>query len=163
MQAFISVLLQMFLGISHRWRPICLFRKDIFCTTTIVEGVNTDAQNMSILSASKGSKKLTPFDIKNIKGRAGRYYHCFVVRVFYMSKELSEIENSDSLSLDFITYSDNGLSVIGIDNADVDDLTVTNKHRKELRESETRTFLLPQDVFLTEQYQKKTKKSSFVS
>lgn len=153
----------MFLGISHRWRPICLFRKDIFCTTTIVEGVNTDAQNMSILSASKGSKKLTPFDIKNIKGRAGRYYHCFVVRVFYMSKELSEIENSDSLSLDFITYSDNGLSVIGIDNADVDDLTVTNKHRKELRESETRTFLLPQDVFLTEQYQKKTKKSSFVS
>lgn len=153
----------MFLGISHRWRPICLFRKDIFCTSTIVEGVNTDAQNMSILSASKGSKKLTPFDIKNIKGRAGRYYHCFVVRVFYMSKELSEIENSDSLSLDFITYSDNGLSVIGIDNADVDDLTVTNKHRKELRESETRTFLLPQDVFLTEQYQKKTKKSSFVS
>ena len=67
------------------------------------------------------------------------------------------------MSLDFITYSDNGLSVIGIDNADVDDLTVTNKHRKELRESETRTFLLPQDVFLTEQYQKKTKKSSFVS
>lgn len=153
----------MFLGISHRWRPICLFRKDIFCTSTIVEGVNTDAQNMIILSASKGSKKLTPFDIKNIKGRAGRYYHCFVVRVFYMSKELSEIENSDSLSLDFITYSDNGLSVIGIDNADVDDLTVTNKHRKEFRESETRTFLLTQDVFLTEQYQKKTKKSSFVS
>ncbi len=46
----------------------------LFCTSTIVEGVNTDAQNMIILNASKGSKKLTPFDIKNIKGRAGRYY-----------------------------------------------------------------------------------------
>lgn len=48
----------------------------LFCTSTIVEGVNTDAQNMIILNASKGSKKLTPFDIKNIKGRAGRYYVC---------------------------------------------------------------------------------------
>lgn len=56
----------------------------MFCTSTIVEGVNTDAQNMIILNASKGGEKLTPFDIKNIKGRAGRYYHCFVGRVFYM-------------------------------------------------------------------------------
>ena len=60
----------------------------LFCTSTIVEGVNTDAQNMIILNPSKGRKKLTPFDIKNIKGRAGRYYHCFIGRVFYMNKEL---------------------------------------------------------------------------
>lgn len=119
----------------------------LFCTSTIVEGVNTDAQNMIILNASKGSKKLTPFDIKNIKGRAGRYYHCFVGRVFYMSKELSEIESSESLSLNFITYSDNELSVIDIDNADIVDLTDTNRQRKESREAATQTFLLPQDVF----------------
>lgn len=40
----------------------------LFCTSTIVEGVNTDAKNMIILNASKGREKLTPFDIKNIKG-----------------------------------------------------------------------------------------------
>ena len=120
----------------------------LFCTSTIVEGVNTDAQNMIILNASKGSKKLTPFDIKNIKGRAGRYYHCFIGRVFYMTKELQEIENSDSLALDFITYSDNELSVIDLDNAEAEDLTTKNAQRKAAREAVTQEFILPQDIFL---------------
>ena len=124
----------------------------LFCTSTIVEGVNTDAQNMIILNASKGSKKLTPFDIKNIKGRAGRYYHCFIGRVFYMSKELQEIENSDSLALDFITYSDNELSVIDLDNAETEDLTNINAQRKAVREAKTQKYILPQEIF----YQNRT-------
>ena len=95
----------------------------LFCTSTIVEGVNTNAQNVIILNASKGQEKLTPFDIKNIKGRAGRYYHCFVGRVFYMSKELESIESSNSYTLDFITYSNKSLSTIDLDNALLDDLT----------------------------------------
>ncbi len=119
----------------------------LFCTSTIVEGVNTDAQNMIILNTSKGSKKLTPFDIKNIKGRAGRYYHCFIGRVFYMSKELQEIENSDSLSLNFVTYSDHELSVIDLDNADSGDLTSINVQRKKDREQEISGFILPENVF----------------
>lgn len=119
----------------------------LFCTSTIVEGVNTDAQNMIILNTSKGSKKLTPFDIKNIKGRAGRYYHCFVGRVFYMTKELEEIENSDALALNFVTYSNNVLGSIDIDNADVEDLTVSNVQRKLEREEATKGFLLPEEIF----------------
>ncbi len=54
----------------------------LFCTSTIVEGVNTSAKNMVILNDKKGSEPLTPFDIKNIKGRAGRYYHSFIGRIF---------------------------------------------------------------------------------
>ena len=106
-----------------------------------------DAQNMIILNASKGSKKLTPFDIKNIKGRAGRYYHCFIGRVFYMTKELQEIEDSDSLALNFVTYSDNELSVIDLDNAEIEDLTSINAQRKTAREAVTQQFALPQEVF----------------
>lgn len=120
----------------------------LFCTSTIVEGVNTDAQNMIILNPTKGSKRLTPFDIKNIKGRAGRYYHCFIGRVFYMSKELQEIENSDSLSLNFVTYSDHKLSVIDLDNADCEDLTSINVQWKKDREKEVSEFVLPENVFL---------------
>ncbi len=120
----------------------------LFCTSTIVEGVNTDARNIIILNTSKGSKKLTPFDIKNIKGRAGRYYHCFIGRVFYMSKELQEIENSDSLSLNFVTYSDHELSVIDLDNADGGDLTPINVQRKKEREQNISSFILPENVFL---------------
>ena len=119
----------------------------LFCTSTIVEGVNTDAKNMIILNTSKGRKKLSAFDIKNIKGRAGRYHHCFVGRVFYMSKELQEIENSDSLSLNFVTYSDAALGVIDLDNAEASDLTPRNTARKEARVRETRNYLLPEEVF----------------
>ena len=103
---------------------------------------------MIILNASKGSKKLTPFDIKNIKGRAGRYYHCFIGRVFYMTKELQEIEDSDSMTLNFVTYSDNELSVIDLDNAEIEDLTSINAQRKTERETVTQQFVLPQEVLL---------------
>ena len=120
----------------------------LFCTSTIVEGVNTDAKNMVILNPSKGRKKLSPFDIKNIKGRSGRYHHCFVGRVFYMSKELQQIEESDSLSLNFVTYSDVELGSIDLDNATLDDLTQDNATRKKERDNKTRHFLLPEDVFL---------------
>lgn len=120
----------------------------LFCTSTIVEGVNTDAKNMIIINASKGNKKLSPFDIKNIKGRAGRYHHCFVGRVFYMSKELQEIEESDSLSLNFVTYSDVALGVIDLDNSDSSDLISINVARKAEREQITNNFLLPEEVFI---------------
>lgn len=120
----------------------------LFCTSTIVEGVNTDAQNMIILNSSKGNKKLTPFDIKNIKGRAGRYYHCFVGRVFYVHRELKKIESSNSMSLDFATYSDKTLSSIDMDNADIDDLTAHNAQRKQERDNRTSTYLLPHSVFI---------------
>lgn len=120
----------------------------LFCTSTIVEGVNTDAQNMIILNPSKGTNKLTPFDIKNIKGRAGRYYHCFVGRVFYMHKDLEDIEKSDSLSLDFITYSSKALNVIDLDNADIEDLVSNNKDEKNAREKYIRDYIVPNDVFI---------------
>lgn len=120
----------------------------LFCTSTIVEGVNTDAQNMVILNASKGRNKLTPFDIKNIKGRAGRYYHCFVGRVFYMQKELEIIENSDLLRLDFITYSNKDLNVIDLDNTEIQDLTSYNKQVKNAREEYVKSCFIPNDVFI---------------
>lgn len=120
----------------------------LFCTSTIVEGVNTDAQNMIILNASKGRNKLTPFDIKNIKGRAGRYYHCFIGRVFYMTRELERIEMSESFSLDFVTYSDKELGVIDLDNADIQDLTQSNQSRKTSRSHEIDKFIVPREVFI---------------
>lgn len=120
----------------------------LFCTSTIVEGVNTDAKNMIILNASKGTKRLSAFDIKNIKGRAGRYHHSFVGRVYYVSRDLAKIEESDALILDFATYSDTPLGPIDIDNAEYDDLTSINADRKAVRDKETANYMLPYDVFI---------------
>lgn len=120
----------------------------LFCTSTIVEGINTDAQNMIIMNASKGNEKLTPFDIKNIKGRAGRYYHCFIGRVFYMHRELFDIENSEDLSLNFATFSDSELGEIDLDNAEIVDLMPQNQEAKQIREQNLRNYDLPYEVFI---------------
>lgn len=76
-------------------------------------------------------------------------YHCFIGRVFYMTKELQEIEDSDSMTLNFVTYSDNELSVIDLDNAEIEDLTSINAQRKTERETVTQQFVLPQEALET--------------
>src|SRR5690606_6363361 len=45
----------------------------LFCTTTIIEGVNTSAKNIIFFDGTKGlNTKIDYFDYSNIKGRAGR-------------------------------------------------------------------------------------------
>lgn len=50
----------------------------IFCTSTIIEGVNTSAKNVIILDGEKGSKSIDFFDYNNIKGRSGRLMEHYV-------------------------------------------------------------------------------------
>lgn len=119
----------------------------LFCTSTIVEGVNTNAKNMVVLNHTKGGDPLTTFDFKNIIGRAGRYYHNFVGRYFLVDKELKKFENAEDLSLDFVTYNTVELNAIDIDNADMNDLTGQNKRIKMNRIEKHKEFLLPESVF----------------
>lgn len=55
----------------------------LFCTTTIIEGVNTSAKNIIYYDKTKGNQ--TPidfFDYSNIKGRAGRMMVHFVGKIY---------------------------------------------------------------------------------
>lgn len=57
--------------------------KTLFCTATIIEGVNTTAKNVVFFDHKKGRN--TPidfFDYSNIKGRAGRLMEHYVGRIF---------------------------------------------------------------------------------
>jgi len=55
----------------------------LFCTTTIIEGVNTSAKNIVYFDSTKGKRKLIDyFDYSNIKGRSGRLMVHFVGRIF---------------------------------------------------------------------------------
>lgn len=57
--------------------------KYIFCTTTIIEGVNTSAKNVVIFDSTKGrTVKLDFFDHSNIKGRSGRMMIHYVGKVY---------------------------------------------------------------------------------
>lgn len=54
----------------------------IFCTSTIIEGVNTNAKNVIIFDGKKGSKEIDFFDYSNIKGRSGRLMEHYLGNVY---------------------------------------------------------------------------------
>jgi len=59
----------------------------LFCTTTIIEGVNTSAKNVVYFSKTKGrNKPIDYFDYCNIKGRSGRMMVHYVGRIFNLNK-----------------------------------------------------------------------------
>lgn len=69
--------------------------KYLFCTSTIIEGVNTSAKNVIIYNNWRGKpkNKIDYFDYKNIKGRSGRMFKHYigVLYNFYPSIEEQEI------------------------------------------------------------------------
>lgn len=54
----------------------------IFCTSTIIEGVNTSAKNVVIYDEKKGSNGIDYFDYSNICGRSGRMMEHYIGNVY---------------------------------------------------------------------------------
>jgi hypothetical protein len=55
----------------------------VFCTSTIIEGVNTNAKNVIYFDQRKGKDKaIDYFDYANIRGRAGRLMEHYIGRVY---------------------------------------------------------------------------------
>src|SRR5690606_41825818 len=44
----------------------------LFCTTTLMQGVNLPAKNIIIWNPKVGDEKLSGYDYTNLRGRAGR-------------------------------------------------------------------------------------------
>lgn len=68
----------------------------IFCTSTIIEGVNTSAKNVVILDDKKGDKDIDFFDYSNIRGRAGRMMKHYVGNVY----SFAHIPQKQTVSID---------------------------------------------------------------
>lgn len=56
--------------------------KFLFCTSTIIEGVNTSAKNVILFDGKKGGKQIDYFDYSNIKGRSGRLMEHYVGNIY---------------------------------------------------------------------------------
>ena len=54
----------------------------VFCTSTIIEGVNTSAKNVVLFDGKKGGKNIDFFDYSNIKGRSGRLMEHYVGTIY---------------------------------------------------------------------------------
>tara|TARA_R100001163_G_C5065478_1_gene203447 strand:- start:1519 stop:3627 length:2109 start_codon:yes stop_codon:yes gene_type:complete len=65
--------------------------KYLFCTATLIEGVNTNAKNVVLYHKKKGPKRIDFFDFKNISGRAGRMKEHFVGNIYKLEKEPDQL------------------------------------------------------------------------
>lgn len=54
----------------------------VFCTSTIIEGVNTSAKNVVLFDGKKASSFIDFFDYSNIKGRSGRLMEHYVGNIY---------------------------------------------------------------------------------
>jgi hypothetical protein len=72
---------------------------NIVSTSSIIEGVNTSAENVIIWANKNGRPNLNDFTYKNIVGRGGRMFRHFIGKVFLFEKPPTQ--ESTQLSLDF--------------------------------------------------------------
>lgn len=64
----------------------------LFCTSTLIEGVNTTAKNVILFDKKKGIRLIDYFDYRNIAGRSGRMKRHFIGRVFKFFEEPAQME-----------------------------------------------------------------------
>lgn len=119
----------------------------LFCTSTIVEGVNTNAKTVVLFNNPSGkTQEGKKFLLLNINGRAGRYQHHFIGNVVYLMNESIKLVDAAGISLDFKPYNGqvllNNLDLENIDDIDLSPENLVRKSRLEFNRD-----LLPDSVF----------------
>ena len=78
-----------------------LYRKEciqyIFCTSTLLEGVNLPAKNIFILVNKNGPSAFTPIDFWNLAGRAGRLSKELSGNIYCIKDNVKDWKNDDIL------------------------------------------------------------------
>lgn len=72
----------------------------MFCTSTIIEGVNTSAKNVVIFDGKKGGNDIDFFDYSNIKGRSGRLMKHYIGNIY----NFVPIPQKDTIIIDIPFY-----------------------------------------------------------
>lgn len=119
----------------------------LFCTSTIVEGVNTNAKTVVVYNNPSGkTDEGKKFLLLNINGRAGRYQHHFIGNVVYLTDKSIKLVNCAGISLDFKPYNEDvRLNSIDLENIADEDLSQNNKIRKAALNFNKQ--LLPNEIF----------------
>ncbi|WP_421662731.1 DEAD/DEAH box helicase [Lysinibacillus telephonicus] len=109
----------------------------LFCTTTIIEGVNTSAKNVFIFDNKKGATTIDFFDFSNIKGRAGRMLKHYTGRVYIFNN----IPPRETLNLDIPFYDQKIINDEILINLDRDEVQKTHRERYDVLNDYDKEFL----------------------
>ncbi len=75
--------------------------KTLFCTSTLLEGVNLPANNLFTLEPKKDKIPLTKFEFGNLIGRAGRLNSSLYGSVYYLERRDDKKNASEYLEADY--------------------------------------------------------------
>lgn len=114
----------------------------LFCTNTIIEGVNTSAKNVIFYDNKIGNKDVDYFDYSNIRGRAGRLMEHYVGRIINL-KRPPEKEN---ISIDIPLIVQNPIEsevLVNLEKEDVKDIKDNKKRYNDFNslDDELKTIL----------------------
>lgn len=120
--------------------------KTLFCTSTLLEGVNLPADNLFVVKPEKNKDELSDFEFGNLIGRAGRLKNTLYGTIYCVSKQnntqwaedyylanyTKEVKTSSSRALPEIEEEDLGKSSIQIESSKVKNI-ITSLRNKALK------------------------------
>ncbi|CZF79401.1 ski2-like helicase [Grimontia celer] len=100
--------------------------KQLFCTATIIEGVNTSAKNVIFFDKKKGANTFVDhFDYSNIRGRAGRMMEHYVGKVY----NFNPVPTYDEIIVDIPFHEQNPISNEVLINIEEDEVIDKNSEQ----------------------------------
>ena len=123
----------------------------IISTSSIIEGVNTQAEQVVVWSNKNGQSKFDYFTYQNVVGRAGRMFKYFVGKVYLLEKP--PLQENTTLTIDF---PDEVVETLDSENPGIEINQEQNNHIKKYE-----TFMI--DVLGAENFRQIRKLSIFKS
>lgn len=77
--------------------------RTVFCTSTLLEGVNLPADNIFVTSLGNGKKKLSQLEFLNLIGRVGRLGHSMIGNVFLITGKKEKSHSNLSSYLKYLS------------------------------------------------------------
>jgi len=122
----------------------------LFCTSTLLEGVNLPADNLFVIKPEKNMEQLSDFEFGNLIGRAGRLKNTLYGTIFCVSKKnnvewaenyyqadyLKEVRTSSSRALPEISTDELTKTSLEIESSKIRNL-ITSLRNKALRDDES--------------------------
>jgi hypothetical protein len=113
----------------------------LICTSTLIEGVNTVAENVIVYDRRRNNSVLDFFTYRNIQGRAGRMGKYFVGKVFLLEQPPEDAEVSVEYPVG-LQDSDTPLTLV----MQLDDDALTEESRTRLSDALERNFLSTETI-----------------